>query len=85
MSHRVATVQDEARCLPDYVRLNSIGGARLLGLEPIWMVNEETGKIDAGTMIDTYQDRSFDFLVYEGEAGFDLLPTTDWKPLPQDD
>lgn len=84
VKEHVADVTEERNLLPPEL-LPTVEFVNALGIEPVWIVNEETGEIDHGSMIDTHTSQYYTFVILNSpEVGWQLIPTSDWQPCAAD-
>jgi hypothetical protein len=82
-TEHVADATEELQMLPQSF-LVAQEMVKRIGVEPIWLVDESTGKIERGSMIDTETSQYYTFeLVQLGEE-LTVVPTSEWLPCPTD-
>lgn len=81
MAHHQATAEECMRLLPREVLVDKLQTAQTIGLNTVWMVDEETGAIESGYIIDTRHNLFFSFIVRRELGLFEMLPVSDWQPV----
>lgn len=85
----VATTQEEDAKLPPNILANSRKLANEDGIECVFMVDDASGEILGGEMVDTIRDLYAPFQLVKvdlaGEQVWTGIAADDWKPLEDDE